>query len=456
MEFPAGQPDTKAEFDAEALHRHYAGWRESMTAAGTGSRAAAEAAVERLYERTGKERPAILWCQSFYQMLTLPSLVVGILHSDMWQLVAGDSQASDKQWEAFWNKVWPEIWLNGGQPLLHGMNHTSRIAAYYGHLEEALISQAKREIGTSLRSGRFEYFQRRLKREMYRLYWARHELANDFAKEHYTHLKHDLFAEAVYVRNRNFDWPGWKELVPWDERVIELASGLDGLFNLLAMRLGGEPQLQSQFILNLPVGLDRLPTAELLVNAWPNEFEGVRDDLAIWLELSANASSVTCLDGLAFICEKPQSFYITPRRRLHNASGPALTYSDGFAEFAWEGVIVPRFVIEEPESITVEKIENSDNAEVRRVMLERYGTAQYIVDANIQPVHSDDYGTLYRKELPGDEPLVMVKVVNATAEPDGTYKDYFLRVPPTMQTAKEAVAWTFGLDADTYDPSVQT
>ena len=41
----------------------------------------------------------------------------------------------------------------------------------------------------------------------------------------------------------------------------------------------------------------------------------------------------------------------------------------------------------------------------------------------------------------------MVEVVNSTPEPDGSRKTYFLRVPPTIGTAREAVAWTFGLGA---------
>ncbi len=46
----------------------------------------------------------------------------------------------------------------------------------------------------------------------------------------------------------------------------------------------------------------------------------------------------------------------------------------------------------------------------------------------------------------------MVKVVNSTPEPDGSRREYFLRVPPTVRTAREAVAWTFGLAADAYRP----
>jgi len=44
----------------------------------------------------------------------------------------------------------------------------------------------------------------------------------------------------------------------------------------------------------------------------------------------------------------------------------------------------------------------------------------------------DDYGKLWRTTLVVDgEPLTVVEVANATPEPDGTRKRYFLRVPPT-------------------------
>ncbi len=72
------------------------------------------------------------------------------------------------------------------------------------------------------------------------------------------------------------------------------------------------------------------------------------------------------------------------------------------------------------------------------------------------PVQSDDFGSLWRWERSGGEPLVWVQVINSTPEPDGSFKDYFLRVPPWMTTAREAVAWTFGEDEESYAPDVQT
>jgi hypothetical protein len=50
----------------------------------------------------------------------------------------------------------------------------------------------------------------------------------------------------------------------------------------------------------------------------------------------------------------------------------------------------------------------------------------------------------------------MVEVVNRTREPDGRFRHYWLRVPPTMRTAREAVAWTFNMPAERYAPEKET
>jgi hypothetical protein len=65
-------------------------------------------------------------------------------------------------------------------------------------------------------------------------------------------------------------------------------------------------------------------------------------------------------------------------------------------------------------------------------------------------VHEDDCGVLWRFEAA--PPIAMVQVRNSTPEPDGSFRLHALRVPPTCATAREAVAWTFGLEEDDYDP----
>lgn len=109
-----------------------------------------------------------------------------------------------------------------------------------------------------------------------------------------------------------------------------------------------------------------------------------------------------------------------------------------------------------PHKIKVKGIENERNVEIRRIMIERYGLNNFIRDSAARVVQSDEFGTLYRKELPGEEPVVVVRVENSTAEHDGEYKNYYLRVPPHIQTAREAVAWTFDMKEDDYSPKVET
>jgi hypothetical protein len=144
------------------------------------------------------------------------------------------------------------------------------------------------------------------------------------------------------------------------------------------------------------------------------------------------------------------------RRRLHSDSGPAFSWLTDVREFYWHGVRVAQYVVENPGAITLEDIEGESNAEVRRVKIERYGQARYLMDSGAIEIHRDDFGILYRKDSPADEPLVMVKVANSTPEADGSFKDYFLRVPPNMERARQAVAWTFDMDENEYAPEVQT
>jgi len=141
--------------------------------------------------------------------------------------------------------------------------------------------------------------------------------------------------------------------------------------------------------------------------------------------------------------------------RLHCADGPAIE-SDAENLYFWHGVLVPAFVITQPDRITLDHIKREENAEVRRVMMTRFGEDRYIREIGAVPIHADDYGDLYRVDVPNDEPLVMVRVINNTPETDGSQKPYWLRVPPGMSTAHEAVAWTFGLTPQQYAPVAES
>ena len=180
----------------------------------------------------------------------------------------------------------------------------------------------------------------------------------------------------------------------------------------------------------------------------------------------------TPLADVAIIQHRASEIHRDDQGRLHNENGPAVKFGSGDESlsnvYAVHGVRVPKNVIDR--NYNVEDIENQSNAEVRRVMIDLYGQSKYLLDSGAEVVHTDDFGTLYRKEIPNDEPLMMVKVVNSTIEPDGSQKDYWLRVDPNtyggLKTARAAVASTWrNNDAnrsllfkspDDYDPDIET
>ena len=181
------------------------------------------------------------------------------------------------------------------------------------------------------------------------------------------------------------------------------------------------------------------------------------------LELARSAGPWWALHGLAIVSERPLVLRRDDRGRPHRADGPAIAWADGLETHAWHGVAVEPWIVTDPGRITVEAIDAESNVEVRRVLVERFGEERLVREGGATLVDEDATGRLWRRPLkrvswraPDNEPVVMVEVVNSTPEPDGSRKTYFLRVPPTVKTAREAVAWTFGLGAVEYRPAMET
>ena len=182
----------------------------------------------------------------------------------------------------------------------------------------------------------------------------------------------------------------------------------------------------------------------------------LKERMQLWSDFREAAVAYNPFNKVVFVCDFPTKVSYDERSTLHCSNGPALSFSDGYSLYSYNGVTIEPDVITHPQRLTATRIEFEQNAELRRVYIEIYGLQRFLLDTNARVISSDSCGTLYKKEMRGDEPVVMVRVTNSTPEPDGTYKDYFLRVPPDMMTAREAVAWTFGLRREQYHPAKQT
>ena len=148
-------------------------------------------------------------------------------------------------------------------------------------------------------------------------------------------------------------------------------------------------------------------------------------------QLTRSCGWVWWHENVLSISDRPEVLNRDEQGRLHCENAPSIKYRDGWSLYNWHGVSVPEYVIEKPQEITIEKIHAEKNAEVQRVMIERYGEEKYIVDSGMQPVAKDDrFGDIYLKEVEAGKPIAKIRVVNRSPEPDGSFKIYWLNINP--------------------------
>ncbi len=204
---------------------------------------------------------------------------------------------------------------------------------------------------------------------------------------------------------------------------------------------------------------------------------GVRLDRSL-IDAVEACSLFWVLSDLCFAAERPTHLNRDEAGQPHCEVGPSLSYPSGWSWWHWHGVQVSQTIIEAPETITTEAIHRVGNAELRRVMIERYrsgdtvhGIAAYLRDAGASRLDRDpDFGTLWRLDGTDATPVLTVEVINRSPEPDGAYRRFLLRVdpelrpmlgrasfgPPQIPTARNAVASTFGMSGAEYLPEVET
>lgn len=191
-------------------------------------------------------------------------------------------------------------------------------------------------------------------------------------------------------------------------------------------------------------------------------------------EIARSACWVWISDQVCILTERAHSLHRDSRDRLHMTNRMALEYPDGWGVYAWHGVRVPEQVILHPETLTTAQIEGEQNAEIRRVMLERFGMARYVKEAEFKVIDEDKDPLgfprrLLSRDREGDEPIMLIELTNSTPEPDGQRNVYHLRVDPNLRPIREtemgenqelnclnAVASTFGMTGPDYALQVET
>jgi len=160
-------------------------------------------------------------------------------------------------------------------------------------------------------------------------------------------------------------------------------------------------------------------------------------------------------EDVLVISDRPEHIDRDDEGRLHSPIRKAIEYRDGWGFCAWHGVVIPSEWIERKESITPEIALTWQNIEQRRAACEIVGWAKILQKLNAKTIDADDdpeIGELLEVNLPdaGRNRFLRVKC--------GTGREFALAVPPDVNTALEASAWTYGLENDvkSYIPEVRT
>ena len=157
-------------------------------------------------------------------------------------------------------------------------------------------------------------------------------------------------------------------------------------------------------------------------------------------------------DGPAYITPTRITWYRNGRKHGLDAD------KWGSISYYYEGVRIPPHFYTKSDGLTIAEVLAHPNTEVRFVGMKIVGMDRLLESNNTTIIHKDKQKNQILFQIKGifDEPVSYVKVVNSTQEPDGTYKDYYLCVPPTVKTCQEAVAWTFRLEEQEYQPEQET
>jgi hypothetical protein len=163
------------------------------------------------------------------------------------------------------------------------------------------------------------------------------------------------------------------------------------------------------------------------------------------IELAKTSGWVWVSKDLAIIMDRPSHIHMDENDVLHAEDRPSVLYRDGFAVYSWHGQRVPREWIMEREKLTAAVALGQENVEMRRAACEIVGWKSVLEQLNYRLIEQDEdpmIGMLVEVDLPDSESerFLMVKC--------GTGRDFAIPVPPDMQTALEANAWTFSLNPE--------
>lgn len=351
-----------------------------------------KATIGEMYRRIGKNVPSFWFCQSPAQMLIvisiLKSKLLGANLRDDLRVNLGDNLGAN-----FWANLGDNLWANLGDNLWVNLGD---------NLGDNLWNNLKANLWDNLRT----YLRANLEINLRDNLWdnLRANLGNNLRTNLGDNLKANLRA--------NF----WDDL--WDDLRANLGN------NLWDSDFWGQMDM-------FWIAYYRYPEQYLHVDY--GEFSKV---LQLWDTLGKSCGWWYPYENICFVSDRPEQIH-KKGVQLHNDSGPAVLYRDGYALWCLNGVDVGELIVTTPaDQLDVNLILTTKNAEVRREIVRKIGIERVCDELKARVIDTQGDYSLLLLDLQDGRKRPYLKMLNPSI---GTY--HIEGVPPDCDTVEKAITW---------------
>jgi hypothetical protein len=143
-------------------------------------------------------------------------------------------------------------------------------------------------------------------------------------------------------------------------------------------------------------------------------------------------------EEVCLVCDRPRILSFDNQQRLHAEGKPAIQFADGYSLYAYHGVKLPeKYGTLHPNQWQAKWLLEEDNAELRRVLTQGIGYERLIQELQATELDSYQEYTLLKIDNDVDiEPISLLKMICPS-----TGFIHVLRVPPDVNSAREAIHW---------------
>lgn len=169
------------------------------------------------------------------------------------------------------------------------------------------------------------------------------------------------------------------------------------------------------------------------------------DGLNMFDTLVKNSGWHYLFEECVIVCDRATSI-MTENGQLHNVEGPAVSFADGSNFWFINGHEVNEKIVMTPHELTIKEIKAESNNETKRIMIERYGVQEYLVETEARTIDSDKLsleGSATRHLIEDNEGFRWLMCSDGS-----TGRMYFLPASNEANTCREAHEMMSGLSED--------